>query len=356
MHWYERFISPLSLIAGFIADNLFLTRRVDLWQTNALLLTYLAVAAIAIALIHLVETGRITEPSVLRAAPLVPVVMQFSIGGLLSGFLSLYSRSAGFAASWLFVIVVAMLLIGNERFLRFYTRLPFQMGIYYFTLFSFLIFFLPVVFHAIGPMMFVSAGVTSLVTFAALFALLAVLVPETVRRERARVWPVVVGVFFVLNALYFGGFFPTLPLALKNAGVYHSFALEGADIHLGAEQGWWYAPILSLFSYSTTFHTAAGGTAYVYSAIFAPTGLTTTIVNEWQRYDAGQGAWVTVADIPYDIVGGSEGGYRGYTYDSNLTPGRWRVNIETSYGQIIGRVYFTVDTSPGAYPLLDVMR
>lgn len=353
VHWYERYISPLALVAGFVADNLFLTRRVDLWQTNALLLWYLFLGGVCIALIHLIESGRFRQQWLLKITPLIPVVMQFCFGGLLSGFLSLYSRSAGFAASWLFVFLVAALLLGNERFSRFYVRLPFQMSIYFFTLFSFLIFFLPVVFHAIGPAMFIIAGVASVVVLALFMRLLRILVPEIVKRERVRVarWTAVI--FIVINVLYFTGFFPPLPLALKEAGVYHSATLSGSDFHLAAEVEPWYA---ALFSYDTTFHTAAGSTAYVFSAVFAPSGLTTTIVHEWQRYDTTSGKWVTVASIPFDIIGGRDGGYRGYTYDSNLAPGKWRVNIRTGYGQLIGTVTFTVDDAPGTYPLTDVIR
>ena len=96
VHWYERYISPLSLIAGFLADNYILLRRVDLLRSNLLLFSYLIIAAAGIVCINLIETGRLRQPWILKAAPLVPVVVQFSFGGLFSGYLSLYSRSAAF--------------------------------------------------------------------------------------------------------------------------------------------------------------------------------------------------------------------------------------------------------------------
>src|SRR3989344_3728797 len=66
---------------------------------------------------------------------------------------------AAVAASWIFVILLAALLLANERFVRFYMRFAFQVGIFFTTLFSFLIFFLPVIFHRIGPYMFFASGV-----------------------------------------------------------------------------------------------------------------------------------------------------------------------------------------------------
>src|SRR5690348_4244566 len=97
VHLYERYVSPLSLVAGFIADNLILLRRVDLWTTNALFLFYLILAACGILLINLLETGKLRAKWLVECAPIVPVVVQFAFGGLFSGFLSLYSRSAAYA-------------------------------------------------------------------------------------------------------------------------------------------------------------------------------------------------------------------------------------------------------------------
>ncbi len=353
VHWYERYISPLSLVAGFLADNYILLRRVDLWQTNVLFFTYLVVAALGIVLINLIETGRIRWRWMVTIAPLIPVVVQFSFGGLFSGYLSLYGRSAGFAASWVFVLTVAALLIGNERFTRLYVRFAFQMSLYFFVLFSFFIFFLPVVFRTIGPAMFLISGVASLSVLALFMRLLLVLVPEIVKRERTRVARSVAVIFIVFNILYFFNFIPPLPLSLKEAGVYHAVTRVGTDYHLEAEQESWFA---ALFSYNTVFHSSAGQDAYVYSAVFAPSGLSTTIFHQWQRYDSAAGAWVTVTTQSFPINGGRDGGYRGYSVKSNLTPGKWRVNVTTQYGQLIGRVTFSVDDSPQTPALVDIVR
>lgn len=353
VHWYERYISPLSLVAGFLADNFILMRRVDLWQTNALLFSYLAVAAAGITLINAVEAGRLRSHWVIKIAPLVPVVVQFSFGGLFSGYLSLYGRSAGFAASWLFVLIVAALLIGNERFIRLYVRFTFQMSLYFIVLFSFMIFFLPVVFRAIGPAMFVVSGLVSLAILALLMRLLRLAVPDVVKRERTRVARSVAVIFIVFNVLYFSNMIPPLPLALKEAGVYHNVTKIGTEYHLEAEAQSWY---VSLFSYNTVFHTATGQTAYAYSAVFAPSGLSTTIFHEWQYYDATAGGWVTATTQSFPINGGRDGGYRGYSAKTDLAPGKWRVNVKTQYGQLIGHVTFTVSDIPLTQPLEEIVR
>ncbi|MBV9159892.1 MAG: DUF2914 domain-containing protein [Candidatus Kaiserbacteria bacterium] len=353
VHWYERYISPLSLIAGFIADNLILLRRVDTLRSNVLLISYLFVAALGIVLIHMIETGKLRHRIFLSVAPLIPVVIQFSFGGLFSGFVSLYSRSVGFAGSWIFVLLVAGLLIGNERFTRLYVRLPFQIGIYFTTLFAFLIFFLPVVMHRIGDLMFLLSGITALVLVALLMYVLHLVVPEAEREGRMRAARAVAIVYALFNVLYFTHAIPPLPLALKDAGVYHSVTREGTDYLLSGEPTSW---LESLLTYARVFHRAPGESVYVYTAIFAPTGLSTTIIHQWQHYDESAKTWLTEGVVSFPVAGGREGGYRGYSQKTTVEPGKWRVNVLTSTGDIIGRVSFTVSDATTTPVLTEFTR
>ena len=340
VHWYERYISPLSLLAGFIADNVFLTRRVDLLQTNALFFSYLIVAACGIVLLNSIESGRVRTPFVLSITPLIPVVVQFAFGGLFSGYLSLYSRSAAFAGGWVFVVILAALLIGNERFTRLYVRFSFQITLYFTVLFSFLIFFLPVIFHKIGPTMFLLSGVVSLLIVTLFLMLLQWLVPEIVKRERTAVARSIAVIFLLFNIFYFGNVIPPLPLSLKNAGIYHRVVHQaGTGYVLSGEPVPWYE---SFLRYNTAFHASPGESAYAYSAIFAPAGLSVIVLHQWQHYNESTKQWVTTETVRYPIQGGRDGGYLGYSISDNIAPGAWRVNVVTQYGQLIGRISFSV--------------
>ena len=338
--WYERYISPLSLIAGFLADNFILLRRVDLWTSNLLLFFYLVLAGVGIIVINMLETGRMRDAIMLRIAPLVPVAVQFAFGGLFSAFLSLYSRSAAYAVSWIFVIILGATLISNERFTRLYTRITFQISVYFAVLFSFLIFYIPLVVKQIGPYMFLASGIVALLCIALFSVTLGVLVPERVVPEQTKLARAIAIIFILFSALYFSGAIPPLPLALKESGVYHGVSRIGSDYHLLSEPRAWYQAFLN---YNTTLHLAPGESAYVFSSMFAPEGLSTTMLHQWQRYDDSTGAWVTDETVSFPIVGGRDGGYRGYSFDSGVAPGRWRVNVLTGYGQIVGRISFTVE-------------
>ena len=339
-HWYERYISPLALIAGFLSDNFILLKRVDLLQTNALLIFYLVVAALGIVAVHLIETGRVHNMSIVHKLPFILIAMQFAFGGLFSGYLSLYSRSASFTASWLFVVVLAILLLANERFTRLYARFSFQISMYFAVLFSFLIFFLPVVLHRIGPVMFLLSGAVSILLTILFLWILALLVPEIVKKDIKKVGIIIVIIFAVFNVLYFLNLIPPLTLAIKDAGVYHVVNRDVfTNYQLQGEITPWYEQYLG---FNTVYHMTDGEPVYVYTAIFAPTGLSMIITDEWQHYDTDTRAWVTTDVLNFPINGGREDGYRGYTIKSNPTPGDWRVNVKNSYGQLIGRVSFTV--------------
>jgi len=339
-NWYMRYVSPPSLIAGFILDTLFLAKRVDLFLTNAILFSYLLVSAIAIILINLIQTGRMRHKVAITAFPLLPVVAQFAFGGLFSAYLSLYSRSADVAVSWIFVIAVAALVFLNERFSHFYARLAVQVPIYFTALFSFLIFFLPVIFHRIGPLMFFISGCTSLAIMGGFWWFLGKLAPEVTQQGGKRVGRAIGIIFVAFNILYFTNAIPPLPLSLKSAGVYHAIErTPTGEYRLLGERLHWYERYLT---YAPVYHRSSGEPIYAWSAVFAPSGLATRVLHQWQRYDSGSGKWITTSTVSFPIIGGRDGGYRGFSQKKSGEAGRWRVNVITEYGQLIGRITFEV--------------
>lgn len=337
--WYERYVSPLFLVAGFLSDNFILLKRVDLWRTNALLLFYLFMCGIGIIYINLIDEKKIRSDRWIRFVPVVFIAMQFSFGGLFSGFLSLYSRSASVASSWLFVFILAGLLLANERFIKFYRKYVFQLAMYFLCTFSFLTFYLPVLFKEIGARMFLISGMVSIVYICLFMLMLRILTPKTVITNRIKTLASIATIYIVFNTAYFCNIIPPLPLAIKYAGVYHSVSRSGDTYTLIGESLPWYEDFLN---YNTTLHISDGDPAYVYAAIFAPTGLTTDLVHEWQEYSTSTKSWQTTDVIRFPIVGGRDGGYRTYTAKTDIDPGEWRVNVRTVDGQLIGRVNFTV--------------
>ena len=195
-------------------------------------------------------------------------------------------------------------------------------------------------FLKIGPGMFLISGAVSLCLITLFLMMLYRIVPEIVKENRTRVARSIALVYIVFNALFFLNLIPPLPLSMKDAGVYHSVIHKpNGTYELSGEVLTWYE---EYFNYHVIFHHAPGDTVYVYTSIFAPDNLSTTIEYQWQKYDESTRSWVTTDTLRFPIIGGRDAGYEAYTLKDDVTMGAWRVNVITSYGQLIGRVAFTV--------------
>ena len=67
-----------------------------------------------------------------------------------------------------------------------------------------------------------------------------------------------------------------------------------------------------------------------------------------RRYGGTAYGWALQDTIPIKIVGGREQGFRGYGVKSKYPPGDWKVQVETTDGREIGRVYFDVEPAPAS--------
>lgn len=345
---YERHLSALAMIAGFVVDNLVFT-RIDLWQTQLLFASYAAACFIAIPLLAWLESraeagarelSQVRQPSFARSRLVLPFVTQFALGGFWSGFVIFYGRSATLGASWPFLLFVFLVFLGSEYFHKYHARLVFTSVLFFFALYSYSIFEVPIFTGTIGTNTFLLSGVAAIGIF-----ILFTMVIRSVARERfiADVRRIRIGalaVFFLMNLFYFTNILPPLPLSAAAAGVYHSvFRIPGAYVATTEDTAWWQRYL----GFAPTVHVVLGDSLSAYSSVFAPTSVSTTIVHRWQWYDPLERKWVLRATISYTIVGGRDGGYRGYsTVNMNFT-GKWRVDIETTDGRLIARLPFTVE-------------
>jgi hypothetical protein len=337
---YERHLSAVSMVAGFAFDNYYLD-RVDHPIAQLALFGYVLSAIASIVLVHLIETIE-PEGLLLKARPLLVVATQFSFGGLWSAFLIFYGRSAVIAASWPFLIVLAAMLIGNEVFAKYQSRLAFTSTLLFFALFSYAIFVVPLFTRALGQRTFLLSGGVAVACFGAVLTMLSAIGPERMRAAWRGIALGALGVFAILNLFYFTNILPPLPLTLTKAGVFHSVTKTGDVYQAMAEP----ATFLGAAGAAPVLHVAPGEPLSVYSAVFAPIQLRTNIVHLWQHYDTARARWQTEAAVSFPITGGRDGGYRGSSTKSSPRSGQWRVEIATADGRLIGRVPFSVVPVP----------
>ena len=146
---YEAYFSPLALFTGFIVDSLTL-RRIDLMAENLVIISYLGLALFSIVYLSAYEAERFKRVFLVRTAKFVPFVLQFVFGGLFSAFFVFYNRSASLSASWPFLFVILLLLVGNESFRERYQRLTFRLSVFFMALFSYAVFAVPILLSRLG--------------------------------------------------------------------------------------------------------------------------------------------------------------------------------------------------------------
>ncbi len=342
---YQRHLSSFALALGFTVDLLTLV-DVDFFWTKLLLTVYLVGAAVGVLLINLYEAGKrrwISEETYLWLL----IFVQFCYGGLFGRFLIYFSRSASLFASWPFLLILGVLLIGNEFARKYYARLTLHVSFLFIAAYAYFILFVPLLTRKVGDSMFLFAGVCSLLFVGSFLFVLDRLIPARVRQYRFGISARIVIVFFVINTLYFTNIIPPIPLSLQDAGVYHSIVKANGTYRVTAEDrstiGFLDQLISMLPMQYPVLHLPRGASAYVYSSVFAPVDFGTDVVHEWQYYDEAISKWVTADTVKFPILGGQDRGYRGYSIKTNITPGYWRVYVETVNGQVIGALQFKIE-------------
>ncbi len=348
---FERPISSLSLIFGFVFDALTLKRVDTLWE-NSWILAHIFIVGVFIILVHIKESSEGDEKNPSKVHFWYVNILQFFFGGLLSTYLVFYFRSADILTTWPFVFILALAFLLNESLKRHYVRLSFQISLFFLSIYSFAIFLVPILLHRIGDTIFILSGLVSLF-FISIFTLVLFHFVKSKPREQQESKKIIIfsilGIFAVVNFLYFTNLIPPIPLSLKDAGVYHSLSknAEGNYDVTYEVQSW-----QDYFKLYQDFTKTNAAPIYAYSAIFSPKGLNLTVVHQWQYYDDVAGKWITESTIYLPVVGGRDGGFRTYSLRSNLRPGKWKVNIKTNKDQVIGQLRFNLtisDTEPTLY-------
>lgn len=333
--WYEkheRTVAGAAFLGGFILDNLTLS-RIDRFFDMFVMFFWLSVAAVSIFAFNLSRQQGKYRSNILL------FFMQIAFGALFSGFTVMYMRSGSLAANFPFLALIVFIFVGNEFFRKHYLRITFQTSVLFIAIFFLMIFFLPILLGKMGAWIFLLSGAVSLAAILAFGLVLFAFLPKETEVNRTALIQSIAGIFIVVNIFYFTNSIPPIPLSLKDAGAYHALekTVKGDYILLG-EKGHWF----DFFKPHQEIHITSGDPVYFYSAVFAPTRLSTGVAHDWRYYDEKEKKWVPAGIFRFGIFGGREFGYRGYSIKMNVRPGLWRVDVVTGRGQVIGRTKFVV--------------
>jgi hypothetical protein len=348
---FERPISSASLVGGFAFDALTL-KRVDTFWENFWVVVHLVLVAACILLISRAENRGVESKNPAKIHFWLINASQFLFGGLLSTFLVFYFRSGSLWVSWPFFLILAAAFVANEKLKQRYARLDFQLSLFYLSLFCFTIFILPVVLHAMGPVVFLLSGALSVAFLLLLVRLLKSVSGEKFPRGMTSLAVSIGAIFVTINMLYFLNLIPPIPLSLQDASVHHAI-VRNADGNYAVQSE--DPGVLRFFRFRDTFHAMSGEPVYAYSAVFSPTSLNTQIIHEWQFYDKRHG-WTTMSRIELPVKGGRGGGYRTYSRKTGVVAGAWRVNVKAGNGALLGRLRFNVILQSSDPPLINQLK
>lgn len=345
---HEKHTGLVIFGVGFIWDSFTMT-RVDSVIDNIILLFYLTIIAVMIILTLRTQCGQVLPTWIQKIENRLLWAMQFCFGGLFSSYVIFYFKSASFTRTQFFFLLLVLLWVGNEFLEERLKNQGLLAVLYCFCLFSFLAFFLPVILAKLSMWIFLLAGFLSLGISLGVFAIGLLPEPLLFRGRMLRLGAWIFSVFLTVNILYFANLIPPVPLALKSAGIYHQVThnRDGYEVK-------YVKPSVFRFwqKWDDPFYYAKGERVYCYTAIFAPNKIHGVQVHHvWSKKTPN--GWSRTDQIRFEItVGGRDGGFRGYTYKSGVSPGEWRVEVETENGQTLGRIDFAVVASPDPHPPL----
>ncbi len=345
---HSKYAPILFFIGGFIFDTLTLG-RIDRTYDLTVLCLHMTSLSITLYLYNLADDGKWKNTFLERYKEYLPLAIQFFFVGLSSAYVIYFSRSVSLSKTASFFIILVLLLIANEFLKKRISNKYLQFGVYYFISFTFFTFMIPVFLKELNTTIFLFSGAASLVCTLVLLIVIYGRSPST-RKEinLAKMIAIILAIYGVINLFYFLKLIPPVPMALDKGIVAHNIVLKNGKYEVS------YEPEESFIfwrKHKLDYSYTPAQRVYIFSSIFAPTDLKKSIFHRWRRYNDDTKEWVTVEDIGYDITGGRDGGFRGYTYKTNVMPGEWEVQVLTEEEQVLGVIGFHINFNTNQEPL-----
>jgi Protein of unknown function (DUF2914) len=341
----ESRVAAAFFAAGFVFD-MFTVGRIDSWLTIGQQLAYLLV--IMAVLLHMfLEQG--TAPPELAGKRILfrwyyqyrSAVVHFLLGALLNLYAIFYFKSSSLLVSFGFLGVLLAVLLANElkRIKSF--GLPVKFALLGLCFLSFSACVVPVLVGSIGLGVFLVSMLAGCVPLAAAAWGVLRKTPEKAVLARRQILVPLGAVVVGFLVFYLFRLIPPVPLSIPFIGVYHNAERTEAGYKLSHERPAW----RFWHNGDQDFIAQPGDRVYVFFRVFSPARFSDQVQMRWHWKDPARG-WTLHDTIPIRIVGGREQGFRGYGFKSNYQPGEWKVQVETTDGREIGRVYFDLALAP----------
>lgn len=343
---HEREVAVIFFSGGFGFDIL-TAGDIDSWLTIGQQALYLL--AITAVLLHMfLAQGEQLPVLAQLAAPkrwyyeYRSPLIHFALGALMNLYAIFFFKSSSLLASLGFLGFLVVVLVANEsrRFKRLGMHVKFALLSLCFLAFSAAM--TPVVAGSIGLGVFLLSMLVGCLPPVAAAWWIRSRRPELFTQARRQILLPLGCVLVAFLASYLLRVIPPVPLSIPFIGVYHGVERTEEGYRLAYERPWW----RFWHNGDQQFRAQPGDKVYVYFRVFSPARFSDEVRMRWY-WKPGEGRrWALQDTIPIKIVGGRKEGFRGYGVKANYQPGPWKVQVETTDGREIGRVYFELENFP----------
>ncbi|MCB4755942.1 MAG: DUF2914 domain-containing protein [Elusimicrobia bacterium] len=336
----SRYRNLLFFVGGFLFDAVTLVRidsTLDLIIQSAYLL-----GITSLVLLQTRHDTGLFQPTgwMEKAWHYESEAIHFFYGGLLSAYTIFYFKSTTFSKSFIFLLLIIALMVANEMPQVRRLGSSMRLGLYVFCLISYLNYLYPVVIGRMGDWIFALAWVTSLILAGAVVYWLARWKGNTKRMRFQLGWPPA-AVLILVAVFYFYRWIPPVPLSLQYGGIYHNVQAEDGRYRLTYQRPPW---VRFWRKDDRLFLSRRGDRLFCFVRIFAPTRFSHQVYLRWVWRSPTSGRWMMTDRVPLLIKGGRGRGFRGFAVKDQFQVGRWKIDVETEDGRVLGFVPFTVRT------------
>lgn len=339
---HKKYAPVLFFMGGFIFDTLTLG-RIDRTYDLVMLCVHMTSLSITLYLFNLMDDGTWDNTFLKKYQLYFPLAIQFFFGGLSSAYVIYFSRSVSLSKTMGFFILLLFLLLANEFLKKRISNKYLQFGVYFFISFTFFAFMIPVFISEMNTTVFIISGLVSLGTTLTLIIFIYGK-SKTTRAEISlrKLIGLILLIYATINVFYYFKLIPPVPLALDTGLVAHQVSKQNGNYLVTYEAEEWY---IFWRKHKLKFIRSENESVFVFSSIFAPTDLKKSIFHRWGWYNTTTEEWEIVEDIGFEVTGGRDNGFRGYTYKNNVKNGLWKVEIITDEELVIGVIDFEITSA-----------
>jgi hypothetical protein len=342
----QRAVAAIFFAGGFGFDIL-TAGSIDSWLTIGQQVLYLLAVTAVLLHMFLAQGAPQPEPAHLRRLPrwyyeYRSPVIHFALGALMNLYAIFFFKSSSLLVSFGFLAFLITLLIANEsrRFKALGLHVKFALLALCF--FAFCAALVPIIAGSIGLGVFLLSMLAGCLPPATAAWWIRSRRPELFAQARRQILVPAGIVLMGFLASYLLRVIPPVPLSIPFIGVYHAVERTEEGYRLSHERSWW----RFWHNGDQRFRAQPGDKVYVFFRIFSPARFSDEVRIRWfwKPWRPGGPGWALQDAIPIKIVGGRREGFRGYGVKTNYQPGAWKVQVETTDGREIGRIYFDLET------------